>query len=75
MADLKTLINRMEQDGRFDIITRNPLAQFGEGSRVYVGASILPESGVSKDFTLPVVYTVESANGASQAWTVTLTVL
>jgi hypothetical protein len=41
---------------------------------VSLGASILPESGEAKNFTSPVVYAVESANGASQNWTVTVTV-
>jgi hypothetical protein len=41
---------------------------------VSLGASILPESGEAKNFTAPVVYAVESANGASQNWTVTVTV-
>lgn len=39
------------------------------------GASLLPQSGTEQDFTSPVVYAVESANGASQNWTVTVTVL
>jgi len=42
---------------------------------VSLGASIVPESGVVQDFTSPVVYAVESANGATQNWTITLTVL
>lgn len=41
---------------------------------VSLGASILPESGTAKNFTSPVVYAVESANGATQSWTVTVTV-
>jgi hypothetical protein len=39
-----------------------------------MGASILPYSGDAQNFTAPVVYTVESANGDSQEWTVTVTV-
>lgn len=42
MAELKSLINRMMEDGTFATITRNPLAQFGSGARVYLGASVLP---------------------------------
>lgn len=42
---------------------------------VSLGASILPASGESRDFTTPQVYAVESANGQSQNWTVTMTVL
>ena len=38
------------------------------------GASVTPNSGVAKDFTSPVTYAVESANGVSQNWTVTVTV-
>jgi len=41
---------------------------------VSLGASILPESGTTKDFTSPVTYAVESANGDSQNWVVTVTV-
>lgn len=41
---------------------------------VSLGASILPESGEAKDFTSAVTYAVESANGTSQNWTVTVTV-
>jgi hypothetical protein len=38
------------------------------------GASITPKSGETKDFTNPVTYAVESANGDSQDWTVTVNV-
>jgi len=41
---------------------------------VSLGASITPISGAAQDFTSPVVYAVESANGDSQNWTVTVTV-
>lgn len=41
---------------------------------VSLGASIDPISGDAQDFTSPVEYTVESANGDSQVWTVTVTV-
>lgn len=46
MAELKSLINRMLEDGSFDTITRNPLAQFGSEARRYVGATFLPERAV-----------------------------
>lgn len=49
MADLKTLINRMVADGTFQTISRNPLAQFGSGARVYLGASVLPERNVPEN--------------------------
>ncbi len=39
------------------------------------GASIDPPSGQVNDFTSPVVYAIESANGDTQNWTVTVTVL
>lgn len=39
------------------------------------GASIDPPSGQEGDFTSPVVYGIESANGVVQNWTVTVTVL
>jgi len=41
---------------------------------VSLGASILPISGEAQNFTAPVIYAVESANGAIQNWTVTVTV-
>lgn len=49
MADLKTLINRMIADGTFQTISRNPLAQFGSGARVYLGASVLPPKFVPEN--------------------------
>jgi len=49
MAELKTLINRMMEDGTFATITNNPLAQFGSGARVYLGASILPYRAVPEN--------------------------
>lgn len=39
-----------------------------------LGADCVPFSGVATDFTSPVVYTVEAADGTQQAWTVTVTV-
>jgi hypothetical protein len=41
---------------------------------VSLGASVSPESGEPENFTAPVVYTVEAANGDTQNWTVTVTV-
>ena len=41
---------------------------------VYKGASISPASGVSQNFSSPVVYTVISADGSTKAYTVTVTV-
>lgn len=41
---------------------------------VDLGASVTPNSGVETDFTAPVIYTVTSANGIEQQWTVTVTV-
>ncbi|MFA6547393.1 MAG: immunoglobulin-like domain-containing protein [Candidatus Magasanikbacteria bacterium] len=38
------------------------------------GASVSPASGVLKDFTNPVIYTVTAADGLTQAYTVTVTV-
>lgn len=39
-----------------------------------LGASVSPESGVATDFTSPVTYTVEAADGTKAEWTVTVTV-
>ncbi|MCR4436407.1 MAG: S-layer homology domain-containing protein [Clostridiales bacterium] len=38
------------------------------------GATITPASGVARNFTSPVTYTVKSAGGTSQTWTVAVTV-
>jgi hypothetical protein len=39
----------MIADGSFETISRNPLAQFGSGARVYLGASVLPERNVPEN--------------------------
>ena len=39
------------------------------------GASVSPASGVAENFTIPVTYTVTAADGSSQAYTVTVTIL
>lgn len=39
-----------------------------------LGSDITPFSGDAADFTSPVAYTVEAANGGQQIWTVTVTV-
>lgn len=41
---------------------------------VSLGASLDPASGIAQDFTSPVVYSVEAADGTTQNWTVTVTV-
>ena len=41
---------------------------------VSLGASITPQSGISVDYTSPVVFSVEAADGSTQDWTVTVTV-
>lgn len=41
---------------------------------VSLGASVSPYSGVATDFTSPVEYTVEAADGTKQVWTVTVNV-
>jgi len=40
---------------------------------VSLGASISPASGETEDFTAAVTYAVESANGVSQNWSITVT--
>lgn len=40
---------------------------------VDLGAGITPNSGVTKDFTAAVEYTVEAADGTTQVWTITVT--
>lgn len=44
--DIRTLVNRMTAAGDYQIIARNPLAQFGLPNRRYIGAEILPERTV-----------------------------
>jgi len=41
---------------------------------VSLGANAVPNSLEAQDFTNPVVYAIENANGVSQNWTVTVTV-
>ncbi|WP_196214028.1 PGF-pre-PGF domain-containing protein [Methanolobus vulcani] len=41
---------------------------------IHTGSSISPGSGISQDFSSPVVYTVTAADGTSQDYTVTVTV-
>lgn len=41
---------------------------------VSIGANATPNSTVAQDFTSPVEYTVKSADGTEQVWTVTVTV-
>ncbi len=43
MATLGTLIENLRNTGALTKLIRNPLAQFWQGSRPYVGATILPE--------------------------------
>jgi len=44
--DIRTLINRMSLAGDFQLIARNPLAQFGVPNRRYIGAELLPNRTV-----------------------------
>lgn len=49
MADLKTLVDRMREDGQFVTVARNPGAQFGSPARRYIGAELLPEKEVEQN--------------------------
>lgn len=44
--DIRTLVGQMTRAGDFQIIARNPLAQFGIPNRRYIGAEIIPERTV-----------------------------
>jgi hypothetical protein len=44
--DIRTLVNRLNQNGDFVLIARNPLAQFGLPNRRYIGAELLPNRTV-----------------------------
>lgn len=45
--DLLALIRRMMEDGTFQVLAGNPLAQFGTTNRAYLGPTVLPERLVS----------------------------
>lgn len=47
--DLATLLAEMQNQGHFVNITQNPLAQFGQPARRYLGAEILPEQEVPEN--------------------------
>lgn len=47
MADLNTLVRNLRADGTYQLIMRNPQAQFGRQSRRYIGAELLPEREVA----------------------------
>lgn len=47
--DLATLLAEMETQGHFVNISRNPLAQFGQPARRYLGAEVLPEETVTEN--------------------------
>jgi hypothetical protein len=49
MADLYTLIKNAMDDGTFQTVARNNAAQFGTPSRMYLGATLLPERTVMKN--------------------------
>lgn len=44
--DIRSLVNRMSLSGDFQLIARNPLAQFGTPNRRYIGAELLPNRTV-----------------------------
>lgn len=46
MIDITALLKKLYDDGSLHRILRNPLAQFGFGTRNYIGASLLPEKTV-----------------------------
>jgi hypothetical protein len=47
--DVMTLLEQMLSEGAFTDLLNNPLAQFGTGSRQYLGATILPERMVEEN--------------------------
>lgn len=47
--DLNTLVMNMMRDGYFRTLTRDPLAQFGVQSKLYLGAELLPERDVEEN--------------------------
>jgi hypothetical protein len=49
MADLLSLVSRMRDEGKFQQIARNPLAQFQAPRRRYIGAELLPERRVNEN--------------------------
>lgn len=49
MPDLKTLIRTAMDDGSFQRLANSPQTQFGQGSRRYIGAELLPERTVESN--------------------------
>jgi hypothetical protein len=47
--DLLSLVSRMNDEGKFKMIARNPLAQFQAPRRRYIGAELLPERTVEEN--------------------------
>jgi hypothetical protein len=58
-----------------DVPAATPVTALVPTIGVSLGASVLPVSGEAQDFTTPVEYVVEAADGTKQIWTVTVTVL
>lgn len=46
MRDIGTILQELQSQGHFVNISRNPLAQFGQPARRYLGATLLPEQDV-----------------------------
>ncbi len=57
-----------------EVVIATPVIALVPTIGVSLGAGLSPISGVAADFTNPVEYTVTSADGVAQVWTVTVTV-
>src|SRR5438552_3703543 len=47
--ELRQLVDLMIEEGSFQSIVNNPMAQFGPKSRRYLGATLLPERNVTQN--------------------------
>ncbi|MCB0189537.1 MAG: hypothetical protein KDE31_34935, partial [Caldilineaceae bacterium] len=49
MSLISTAITQLMEQGVPDMVARNPLAQFGDPQRAYLGAEIMPERTVDRN--------------------------
>lgn len=67
-------INHTAKTVAITVATGTPKTALAPLVGVSMGAQCTPLSGVATDFTSPVVYTVEAADGTKVSYTVTVTV-
>jgi hypothetical protein len=67
-------INSTTRTVSIQVATGTSLTSLTPTIEVSTSATINPASGVARNFTSPVIYTVTAQNGTTQTWTVTVTV-